>query len=208
MHRFRNISRIMDCVTCDKCRVWGKLQILGIGTAIKILLHPVEKIVTPTATVAKNDANTAHTASCDVLDTARSSRIHLNRQEIIALLNTLHQFSNSLLFAAQAAKEAQRVDLPQEQVSFASVGGGAIAVPVPVAPHASLAGEKWTGTGEHEPSPSLVEPAACSENFKWKAYAFIGMGYAAPVVLLIAVCLTAKAKRDREKLVEKFAESS
>ena len=30
--RFRNITRIMDCVTCDKCRVWGKLQILGIGT--------------------------------------------------------------------------------------------------------------------------------------------------------------------------------
>lgn len=34
---FRNISRIMDCVGCDKCKLWGKLQINGIGTALKIL---------------------------------------------------------------------------------------------------------------------------------------------------------------------------
>lgn len=25
--KFMNISRIMDCVGCDKCRVWGKLQV-------------------------------------------------------------------------------------------------------------------------------------------------------------------------------------
>lgn len=25
--KFRNISRIMDCVGCDKCRLWGKLQV-------------------------------------------------------------------------------------------------------------------------------------------------------------------------------------
>jgi hypothetical protein len=36
--KFRNISRIMDCVTCEKCRMWGKLQILGLGTAVKVLL--------------------------------------------------------------------------------------------------------------------------------------------------------------------------
>lgn len=34
---FRNISRIMDCVGCDKCKLWGKLQIHGLGTALKIL---------------------------------------------------------------------------------------------------------------------------------------------------------------------------
>ena len=27
----------MDCVTCEKCRLWGKLQVLGFGTALKIL---------------------------------------------------------------------------------------------------------------------------------------------------------------------------
>lgn len=30
-------SAIMDCVGCEKCRLWGKLQILGLGTALKIL---------------------------------------------------------------------------------------------------------------------------------------------------------------------------
>lgn len=25
--KFKNISRIMDCVGCDKCRLWGKLQV-------------------------------------------------------------------------------------------------------------------------------------------------------------------------------------
>lgn len=24
---FRNISRIMDCVGCEKCKLWGKLQV-------------------------------------------------------------------------------------------------------------------------------------------------------------------------------------
>lgn len=25
--KFRNISKIMDCVGCEKCRLWGKLQV-------------------------------------------------------------------------------------------------------------------------------------------------------------------------------------
>lgn len=36
---FRNISRIMDCVGCDKCRLWGKLQVTGLGTALKLLFE-------------------------------------------------------------------------------------------------------------------------------------------------------------------------
>ena len=24
---FKNITRVMDCVTCDKCKLWGKLQV-------------------------------------------------------------------------------------------------------------------------------------------------------------------------------------
>ncbi|CAH0518010.1 unnamed protein product [Peronospora belbahrii] len=36
--KFQNVSRIMDCVTCEMCRLWGKLQTMGLGTAIKILL--------------------------------------------------------------------------------------------------------------------------------------------------------------------------
>jgi ERO1-like protein alpha len=74
--RFRNISRIMNCVTCERCRVWGKLQILGIGTAIKLLLTPEESLQPG----------------------------FLRRQEVIALINTLHQFSRSIEFAAKAGR--------------------------------------------------------------------------------------------------------
>jgi len=35
--KFHNISEIMDCVGCETCKVHAKLQILGIGTALKIL---------------------------------------------------------------------------------------------------------------------------------------------------------------------------
>lgn len=30
-------SAVMDCVGCEKCRLWGKLQVSGLGTALKIL---------------------------------------------------------------------------------------------------------------------------------------------------------------------------
>jgi len=28
---FQNITSIMDCVGCEKCKLWGKLQLLGAG---------------------------------------------------------------------------------------------------------------------------------------------------------------------------------
>lgn len=34
---FRNITTIMDCVGCEKCRLWGKVQTSGLGTALKVL---------------------------------------------------------------------------------------------------------------------------------------------------------------------------
>jgi hypothetical protein len=40
---FRNVSRIMDCVGCDKCRLWGKVQTTGLGTAMKVLFELDDK---------------------------------------------------------------------------------------------------------------------------------------------------------------------
>ncbi|TCD64625.1 hypothetical protein EIP91_003859 [Steccherinum ochraceum] len=70
---FRNVSRIMDCVGCDKCRLWGKIQTSGIGTALKILFELDEKALDP-----RLNANL------------------LSRSEVVALINTLHRFSESL----------------------------------------------------------------------------------------------------------------
>jgi hypothetical protein len=66
--RYRNISRIMDCVGCEKCRLWGKLQFLGLGTAMKLLFS----------------------------DGQPSEEPPLSRNELVALVNVLHRLSMSL----------------------------------------------------------------------------------------------------------------
>ncbi|KOS21425.1 Endoplasmic reticulum oxidoreductin-1 [Escovopsis weberi] len=56
--RFRNVSRLMDCVGCDKCRLWGKVQTNGYGTALKVLFefsddnHDAAPVLTRTEVVA------------------------------------------------------------------------------------------------------------------------------------------------------------
>lgn len=67
-HHFKNISRIMDCVDCQKCRLWGKIQISGIGTALKILF-------------SYGDDQTAYS---------------LTKTEIIAFINTVNRLSESI----------------------------------------------------------------------------------------------------------------
>lgn len=69
-NRFRNVSRIMDCVGCDKCRLWGKLQTNGYGTALKVLFEFDEK----------DDANNPP----------------LRRTELVALINTLDKVSSAI----------------------------------------------------------------------------------------------------------------
>ncbi|KAI9297456.1 endoplasmic oxidoreductin [Neoconidiobolus thromboides FSU 785] len=44
---FRNISQVMDCIGCQKCRLWGKIQTGGFGTALKILFSYEEKSLNP-----------------------------------------------------------------------------------------------------------------------------------------------------------------
>ncbi|EXJ78402.1 hypothetical protein A1O1_08802 [Capronia coronata CBS 617.96] len=69
-NRFRNVSRLMDCVGCDKCRLWGKVQTAGYGAALKILFEFDED---------KNGENP-----------------HLRRTELVALVNTLARVSHSV----------------------------------------------------------------------------------------------------------------
>ncbi|KAI0743525.1 endoplasmic oxidoreductin [Daedaleopsis nitida] len=70
---FRNVTRIMDCVGCDKCRLWGKVQTTGIATALKVLFELDEMTLDP-----KSNANL------------------LQRSEVVALINTLHRLVESL----------------------------------------------------------------------------------------------------------------
>ena len=61
---------------CDRCKLWGSLQALGMGTALKILF-PVE------STEAEGTG----------------TRVELSRQEAVALVHTLERLSSSLIYA-------------------------------------------------------------------------------------------------------------
>ncbi|GAV29372.1 hypothetical protein PMKS-002854 [Pichia membranifaciens] len=66
---FKNITRIMDCVHCDRCRLWGKLQTTGYGTALKVLFELTDK---------------------------ESFQLDLSKIELIALVNTFDRLSKSI----------------------------------------------------------------------------------------------------------------
>ncbi|ODV76872.1 endoplasmic oxidoreductin [Suhomyces tanzawaensis NRRL Y-17324] len=68
--RFKNISAIMDCVGCDRCRMWGKLQTIGYGTALKILFEGE--------------------------DPKNTEKLRFRRIEIVALFNTFDRLSKSI----------------------------------------------------------------------------------------------------------------
>lgn len=67
----------MDCVGCEKCRLWGKVQISGIGAMLKILFsYDHERDVSNPSSQLKH--------------------LSLQRSEIISLINVFHQLSNSI----------------------------------------------------------------------------------------------------------------
>ncbi|XP_042371500.1 ERO1-like protein alpha, partial [Plectropomus leopardus] len=74
---FLNISRIMDCVGCFKCRLWGKLQTQGLGTSLKILFSERQIEALPTSSVQRPS-------------------FQLSRQEIVSLFNAIGRISTSI----------------------------------------------------------------------------------------------------------------
>ncbi|XP_067940008.1 ERO1-like protein alpha [Watersipora subatra] len=75
--KFLNISQIMNCVGCDKCRLWGKIQVRGMGTALKILFSGDDM-------------------SANSVLTSESSHFQLNRVEIVSLFNAFGRLSTSI----------------------------------------------------------------------------------------------------------------
>ncbi|GMT28408.1 hypothetical protein PFISCL1PPCAC_19705, partial [Pristionchus fissidentatus] len=69
--KFLNTSRIMDCVGCDKCRLWGKVQVQGMGTALKILF-------------------------ADGIVNEQEIPFQLSRTEVVALFQSIGRYSSSI----------------------------------------------------------------------------------------------------------------
>ncbi|KAJ6966798.1 hypothetical protein NC652_004376 [Populus alba x Populus x berolinensis] len=91
--QFRNISALMDCVGCEKCRLWGKLQVLGLGTALKILF------------------------SVDGQNQPSESP-QLQRNEVIALVNLLNRLSESVKFVREQGPSIEKI--MERQISDSS----------------------------------------------------------------------------------------
>ncbi|PAV83164.1 hypothetical protein WR25_23964 [Diploscapter pachys] len=104
---FHNISRIMDCVDCDKCRLWGKVQVHGMGTALKILFSDIPysaQLAVPRSVDSSESPSSSD--SSDKLDgdspnstwESPSSRapFQLTRNELVALLQSFGRYSSSI----------------------------------------------------------------------------------------------------------------
>jgi hypothetical protein len=70
----------MDCVACEKCKLWGKIQIHGLGTAFKILTH------------------------------GDQVPLRLTRHEITSLINGISKLSRSIQFLEEFDKLLQQED--------------------------------------------------------------------------------------------------
>lgn len=76
-----NITTIMDCVSCEKCRLWGKIQTKGIFTAMRIIMN----------------------------ENCRS--MHLDRSEKFVLINFLRQLTFSIRSLALLPELCMHMDL-------------------------------------------------------------------------------------------------
>ena len=77
--KFRNITRIMDCVGCDKCRLWGKLQTQALGTALKILF-----------------TESKFTGFGSTIEADKKNTFKLSRVEIFSLINGFGRLATSI----------------------------------------------------------------------------------------------------------------
>ena len=73
----------MDCVGCEKCKLHGKLQILGIATSLKILCSQDD-----------NDAPGLH---------------GLHRNEVIALVNLLSKVADAIMSVRQLSTQQEYI---------------------------------------------------------------------------------------------------
>ena len=76
--KFAHLLQIMKCVGCDRCKLWGTLQTLGVGTALSIILDDEDEM----------------------------QQQDLSRHEAVALVHTLEKFSSALVYARHFAEES------------------------------------------------------------------------------------------------------
>lgn len=71
LRHFTNMTRLMDCVDCMKCKAYGKMQILGLSAGLKILLRQEDTALTRNELVAVINTLNKWTESIQIIDRMR-----------------------------------------------------------------------------------------------------------------------------------------
>lgn len=110
---FQNITSILDCVGCDKCKLWGKLQFQGIGVALRIL-----------------DAAEMDSSSADADDDLRNADrttlsssngpLRLRRTDVIAFVNTLARITHSVSQVEKLSRKLRPAAIPRTALEWAA----------------------------------------------------------------------------------------
>jgi len=160
----------MDCVGCDKCRLWGKLQTAGYGTALKILFEFDEK--------------------------NPDSDPPLRRTELVALINTLDRVSTSLnsirefrqmLEAREASSSPSSASTPaSQQSSHVEANPTAGTTVVNTTPHSSTIPaadeteeDEWGGLPRRRPRRTRYQDLTVGEIFYeefdliWRTFVYV-----------------------------------
>ncbi len=114
----------MDCVGCDKCRLWGKIQTTGLGTALKVLFELNEKNLEYESLCPHSRLTCAHP-----LYSPQVNANLLQRSEVVALINTLHRFSESL-HAVEVFRKQWRESSASESAKLVREAEKAVNTPV------------------------------------------------------------------------------
>ncbi|CAI7928704.1 unnamed protein product [Closterium sp. NIES-54] len=95
-------SLIMDCVGCERCRLWGKLEILGLATALKILFS-VDGNGHGNGNGGNGNGNGNGNGGKEhgYVQGHGVEQLSLQRNEVVALFNTLWRFSHALKTTAE-----------------------------------------------------------------------------------------------------------
>ena len=166
--RYRNISRILDCVGCPRCQLWGKLQFLGLGTAMKILFAGAE---------ARERGGSLEPAT-----------VHLSRNEAVALINVFHRLSISVA----AVGVMQQLEAAASACSSGGGGEAAAAAPreegsAPVAAAAVATAAAATAAT----APAVDRDEARNAHVLWQRAVAWALGSTLLKALAVALCVCA-----------------
>lgn len=99
----------MDCVGCEKCRLWGKLQVLGLGTALKILFSVDGGNHLPVSDSVVFRVKYGYVIRECLRFSPLIFQLQLQRNEVIALVNLLHRLSESVKLVHEKGPYVEKI---------------------------------------------------------------------------------------------------